>query len=97
MRTSLDLKLMTFAVCAILTLFIDELYAQVAPEKEGVAAVVQQDLAITGSEGLPLVLEGINLSPGQASDLEKIVAQAPYDLKSQTLLLGFYFPQPIQG
>jgi beta-lactamase regulating signal transducer with metallopeptidase domain len=91
MRTSLNLKLMTFAVCAILTLFIAGLHGQVNTETTGIAAVIPQSPKTATPSITVLQMEGRKLSPEQVAILEKVEAENPDDLKIQTLLLSYYF------
>ncbi len=79
MSTSPNLKSMVFSVSAILTLFI------------AIAVAQQSSTASSSSEGVLLAMKGRNLSSEQVTELERLVEQNPDDLKSQTLLLGYYF------
>jgi beta-lactamase regulating signal transducer with metallopeptidase domain len=90
MRTSLNLKLMTFTVCAILTFFIAGLHGQVDTGTTSVVAIIPPSPQ-TSNNTIFLQMEGRKLTPEQAAELEKAVAQNPDDLKSQTLLLSYYF------
>jgi beta-lactamase regulating signal transducer with metallopeptidase domain len=88
MRTSLNPKLLTFAVCAILTFFIAGLHGQVEMTPTSIAAMSPQ----TSNYNVQyLELEGRKLSPEKAAELEKTVELNPDDLKSQTMLLSYYF------
>jgi beta-lactamase regulating signal transducer with metallopeptidase domain len=90
-RTSLNFRLMTFAASTILTLFIAGLHGQVGTGKTGVATGSLECPQTPSLEAMNLGREGRHLSSEQVAMLEKVVAQNPHDLRSQNLLLSYYF------
>jgi beta-lactamase regulating signal transducer with metallopeptidase domain len=90
-RTSLNSRLMTFAAGSILTLFIAGLHGQVDMGKTGVTTSSLECPQTPSLEAMTLERQGRHLSLEQAAMLEKVVAQNPDDLRSQTLLVSYYF------
>ena len=91
MHTSLNLKLMTLSVCAVVTLFIAGVHMQVATGTSSGPAGAVKNPQSASVEASIIGLDARNLTPEQVAELEKVVAQNPDDLKAQTLLLSYYF------
>ena len=90
-RASLNLKLTTSAVCSILTLFIAGVHGQVGTGQTGIIGGSLESPQTPSLEAMMLEREGRHLSSEQVAMLEKAVAQNPDDLRSQSLLLSYYF------
>jgi beta-lactamase regulating signal transducer with metallopeptidase domain len=93
MHTSLNLRIMTFSVCGVLTLFIAGVHGQADGQAGSTGEAALKNPQSASVEATIIGLNASNLSLEQVAELEKAVAQNPDDLKSETLLLSYYFSQ----